>query len=87
MLRRILLSIVSLLIVIYLAIAVTGFNRKPSGQTCHDMELVVKDTANAGFITKKEVKELLEKKVSILSDSQCRGYMLRLWSANCLNIL
>lgn len=61
MLRRILLSIVSLLIVIYLAIAVTGFNRKPSGQTCHDMELVVKDTANAGFITKKEVKELLEK--------------------------
>ncbi len=62
MLKRILLSIILLLVIIYLVIAVTGLNRKPAGQICHDMELIIKDTVNVGFITKKEVTELLERR-------------------------
>ena len=55
MIKRILLSIVLLLVLAYLIVAVTAFNRKPAGQVCRDVELVIKDTVYAGFITKKEV--------------------------------
>lgn len=54
--------IVLLLISTYLVVAITAFNRKPVGQVCHDMELVIRDTAYASFITKKEVTGILEKK-------------------------
>lgn len=54
MIKRILLSIVMLVLIAYLAVAITAFNRKPADQTCRDMELVIKDTAYAGFITKEE---------------------------------
>ena len=53
MVKRILLSIVMLVLIAYLAVAITEFNRKPADQTCRDMELVIKDTAYAGFITKE----------------------------------
>ena len=56
MIKRILLSIVMLVLIAYLAVAITAFNRKPADQTCRDMELVIKDTAYAGFITKEELK-------------------------------
>ncbi len=62
MLKRILLSIVLLLVIAYLAVAITAFNRKPTGQVCRDVELLIKDTVYAGFITKKEVAAMLEKK-------------------------
>ena len=62
MVKRILLSIVLLLVIVYLVVAVTALNRKPATQVCHDVELVIKDTVYAGFITKKEVATLLEKK-------------------------
>ena len=62
MVKRILLSIVMLVLIAYLAVAITAFNRKPADQTCRDMELVIKDTVYAGFITKKEVSGMLEKK-------------------------
>ena len=51
MFKRILLSIVLLLVIAYLVVAITAFNRKPAGQVCRDMELVIKDTVYAGFIT------------------------------------
>ena len=54
MTKRILLSIVMLVLIAYLAVAITAFNRKPANQTCRDMELVIKDTAYVGFITKEE---------------------------------
>ena len=60
--KRMLLSIVLLLVIAYLVVAVTAFNRKPTSQVCQDVELVIKDTVYAGFITKKEVATLLEKK-------------------------
>ena len=62
MFKRILLSIVLLLIIAYLAMAITTFNRKSAAQTCRDIELIIKDTVYAGFITKKEVASLLDKK-------------------------
>ena len=62
MVKRILLSIVMLMLIAYLGIAITAFNRKPADQTCRDMELVIKDTAYAGFITKDELKGILQQK-------------------------
>ena len=62
MVKRILLSIVMLMLIAYLGIAITAFNRKPADQTCRDVELVIKDTAYAGFITKEEVKGILQHK-------------------------
>lgn len=61
MIRRILLTIVLLLVTTYLIVAVTAFNRKPADATCTDVELVIKDTVYAGFITKKEVLSILKK--------------------------
>ena len=61
MIRRILLTIVLLLATAYLIVAVTAFNRKPADATCTDIELVIKDTVYAGFITKKEVLSMLRK--------------------------
>ena len=51
-----------LVLIAYLAVAITAFNRKPADQTCRDMELVIKDTAYAGFITKDELKGILQQK-------------------------
>ena len=62
MVKRILLSIVMLVLIAYLVVAVSAFNRKPADQTCRDMELVIKDTAYAGFITKEELKGILQHK-------------------------
>ncbi len=62
MIRRVLLSIVMLLVIAYLGVALTAFNVKPAGQACSDIKLVIKDTVNAGFVTQNEVAELLKKK-------------------------
>lgn len=51
-----------LLLIAYLVAAVTVFNDKPAHQVCRDMELVIKDTLNAGFVTKNEVAAILQKK-------------------------
>lgn len=62
MLKRIILSIFSLLIIAYLTMAITSFNREPDTRICGDIELAIKDKDYAGFITKKEVTALLDKK-------------------------
>ena len=62
MLKKILLTIVLLFITAYLLVAITAFNRKPAGDTCTDIELVIKDTAYAGFVTTKEIAAILTKK-------------------------
>lgn len=59
MIKKILLLFVLLLIATYLVVAVTVFNNKPKDLTCKDIELIIKDSVNAGFITKKEVVSLL----------------------------
>ncbi len=62
MIKRIILTIVLLLVIAYLIVAVTAFNQKSGSQACTDVELVIKDTVYADFITKKEIVSLLEKK-------------------------
>lgn len=62
MAKRILLSIVLLLVIAYLVVAITAFNRKPADQLCRDMELVIKDSVYAGFISQKEITNILDKK-------------------------
>ncbi len=61
MLKRIFITITLLLVAAYLVVAITAFNRPPA-RTCHDVELVLKDTMYAGFFTKAELLSLLEKK-------------------------
>lgn len=62
MFKKILLSAVLLLVAAYLLAAITAFNRKPASQVCSDIQLVIKDSVYAGFITQKEVTSLLKKK-------------------------
>lgn len=62
MIKRILLSLVMLLVLAYLVIAITAFNVKPADLICQDIDLVIKDSVNAGFITKKEVTTILTNK-------------------------
>ncbi len=62
MIKRILLLIVLLLIIVYLGVAVTIFNDKPVKQVCRNMELIIKDSVDAGFITRGEIFSLLKKK-------------------------
>lgn len=61
MIKRILLSIVMLLLLTYLVIAITALNVKPADRVCQDIDLVIRDSVNAGFITKKEVISILTK--------------------------
>lgn len=62
MIKKILWFITFTLVSVYLLIAITAFNRVPAGEVCHGMELIIKDSVYAGFITKKEIVSLLEKK-------------------------
>lgn len=61
MIKKIFLSITMLLVIAYLVVAITIFNNKPANQVCRDMELVIKDTVYAGFVTKPEVAAILRK--------------------------
>lgn len=62
MIKKVLLLFVLLLVVAYLVIALTVFNSKPANQVCRRVELVIKDSVNAGFVTRDEVVGLLQKK-------------------------
>ena len=77
MVKRILLSIVMLMLIAYLGIAITAFNRKPADQTCRDVELVIKDTAYAGFI-----KASSSTKVSTLSGKRWSASLPSRWNGN-----
>ena len=74
MIKRILLTIVMLLLIAYLVAAVTVFNDKPAHQVCRDMELVIKDTLNAGFVTKNEVAAICRRKAFIPLERKWTGY-------------
>lgn len=62
MFKKIVTYTTTLLICAYLIVALTAFNRKPEGQVCHDIDLHIQDSVNAGFITKQEIRNILEKK-------------------------
>ena len=62
MLKKLFIFLFLILITVYLVIAVTILNAKPNGQTCDGMELVIKDSIDYGFISKREVLRLLNGK-------------------------
>lgn len=61
MLKKILITICTLLAAAYLLLAVTAFNRQADDRVCQGFELIVRDTVYAGFITPDEVTALLKK--------------------------
>ena len=62
MLKNLFIFLFLVLLTLYLAIAVTAFNGKPDDQTCEGMELVINDSIDYGFITKREILRLLNGK-------------------------
>lgn len=62
MIKRLLILCFLLLITAYLVVAVTVFNTKPANQVCKGMELIIKDSIDHGFISKKEIIRLLNNK-------------------------
>jgi cell division protein FtsQ len=61
MIKKLFLSIVVLTILAYLVVAVTAFNVIPVDPVCRDIDLIIKDSVNAGFITASEVTSILTK--------------------------
>ncbi|WP_321478944.1 cell division protein FtsQ/DivIB [uncultured Bacteroides sp.] len=62
MIKKILLLFALLLIIAYLAVAITALNKEPLNAVCNDIELIIKDTTNENFITKQEIGALLKSK-------------------------
>lgn len=62
MMKRILILCALALAAAYLILAVTTFNSKPNDRVCKGMELTVKDSVDYGFITQKEVTNILKRK-------------------------
>ena len=61
MIKKILLFIVLLIVIAYLTMALTTFNCKPVHQVCQRLELDIRDSVNAGFVTRDEIAVLLRK--------------------------
>lgn len=61
MVKRIFLTLLMLLILVYLALAVSVLNDKPKAMVCSGLKLDIKDSVYAGFIKEKEVTLLLKK--------------------------
>jgi cell division protein FtsQ len=62
MLKRSFLLIAMLLVIAYLAVAVTLFNQSPVNAVCRSISLSFKDTLYSGAVTKQELNNLLQKK-------------------------
>ena len=62
MLKKLFIFLFLILISVYLVIAVTVFNGKPAEQVCAGMELVINDSIDYGFISKREVLRVLNTK-------------------------
>ncbi len=62
MIKKILLFLAMLAVILYLVIAITALNDKPAGQVCRKVELIIKDSANTGLISKEEITHLLKQK-------------------------
>lgn len=62
MIKKLFILLFLMLIAVYLIVAVTAFNSKPTEAACIGMELVISDSIDHGFITKKEVLRTLNTK-------------------------
>ena len=62
MIKKFLIILFLVLISAYLVVAATAFNRRPKAQVCPGMELIIKDSVNYGFVSKKEIEKTLKQK-------------------------
>ena len=62
MIKKLFILLLLVLLLAYLVAAMTIFNSKPSEVVCKDVDVVLKDTGNFGFINKKELVGLLKQK-------------------------
>ena len=62
MIKRILILIALIATSVYLVLAVTVFNAKPTGRTCKSIELEIKDDTDLGFVTLKDIEGNLKRK-------------------------
>ena len=62
MVKKIFFSLLCLLCVGYLAVSFTLLNRLPADVPCKNVSLVIKDTADAGFVTTAELENVLRQK-------------------------
>lgn len=60
--KRILILIALIATSVYLVLAVTVFNAKPSDRECNGIELEIKDNTDLGFITIKDIETSLKQK-------------------------
>lgn len=61
MFKKILTIVCTAVAAAYLFLAVTAFNRKPAGTPCPGLELVIRDSVYAGFVTGKDISDLLQR--------------------------
>ena len=65
MLKKLFIFLFLILITVYLIVAATVLNGKPTEAVCPGMELVINDSIDYGFISKREILRLLnDKKLS-----------------------
>lgn len=62
MIKRILILVALIATSVYLVLAVTVFNAKPTGRTCKSIELEIMDNTDLGFITLKDIENNLKQK-------------------------
>ncbi len=62
MIKKFLIILFLVLMSVYLVIAATAFNRRSGNQICQGMELLIKDSINYGFVSKKEIEKTLKRK-------------------------
>ena len=67
MLKKLFIFLFLILITVYLIVAATVLNGKPTEAVCPGMELVINDSIDYGFISKREILRLLNnKKLSLI---------------------
>lgn len=67
MIRRILILTALIATSVYLVLAVTVFNAKPTNRECKSIELEIKDNTDLGFVTLKDIEtSLKQKKLSLV---------------------
>ena len=62
MLKKLFIFLFLILITVYLIVAATVLNGKPTEAVCPGMELVINDSIDYGFISKREILRLLNNK-------------------------
>ena len=62
MIRRILILTALIAASVYLVLAVTVFNTKPTNRECKSIELEIKDNTDLGFVTLKDIETSLKQK-------------------------